>query len=71
MSSMKASSVENLDAVFDMLSKVWLDRGVLEVPAGKRIESEEERQAILKELHDRAVEGVLVVQTEVVAQRPT
>ncbi|KZV64552.1 hypothetical protein PENSPDRAFT_656499 [Peniophora sp. CONT] len=71
MTPMKASSVENLDAVFDMLSKIWLDRGMLEVPAGTKIESEEGRQAVLKELHERAVEGVLVVQTEIVAQRPT
>ncbi|VDC00855.1 unnamed protein product [Peniophora sp. CBMAI 1063] len=70
MAPMKSSSVENLDAVFDMLSKVWLDRGMLEVPAGTKIESEEKRQAILKELHERAMEGVLVVQTEIVAQRP-
>lgn len=70
MTPMKASSVENLDAVFDMLSKIWLDRGMLEVPAGTKIESEEARQVVLKELHDRAVEGVLVVQTEVAAQRP-
>ncbi|VDB89423.1 unnamed protein product [Peniophora sp. CBMAI 1063] len=70
MASLKATSIDNIDMALDGLSKALLDKGMLEAPVGTKIESEQKRLEMMKEVHERVAEGLLVVQMEVVAQRP-
>ncbi|KAI0317273.1 S-adenosyl-L-methionine-dependent methyltransferase [Amylostereum chailletii] len=62
-------SAENMNTVFDVLSKVLLSKGALEAPRGVVVGGEEERVRLLGKIREVVDEGTLVVMSEWVAQK--
>ena len=60
---------ENPVTMLDTITSVLLNRGLLEVPKGVRITTEEDRLAFLHEVAQAVDKGILVVTSEWLAQK--
>jgi hypothetical protein len=65
----KDDVIDNLDGIFDQITKSLLSQAALEAPKGVLIQSEEDRKALLERFHHAFEQGVLFINCVWVAQK--